>query len=104
MRRGREPSRSPSRLALRHESAPTTATIVPFPIAARHNLIGRIVQQMLARSAAEAEQLLEQHVSCQERTLYKKQIAPDVIARELESLRGQVRAGLWRAVLCGSPR
>jgi hypothetical protein len=77
------------------------ATIVSFPIAARRDLIGRIVEQMLDRDAEAAEQHLRQHIACQERTLFKKQIPAEAIARELKSLEAAVRAGLWRYVLGG---
>lgn len=94
---GRNPSRAP-RWQL---AEPPAATIVPFPIAARRDLVGRIVQQMLERSPGDAEECLRQHVMCQERTLFRKQVPPEAIARELEGLQGAVRAGLWRAVLGG---
>jgi hypothetical protein len=101
MRRQREPSRASTRTTLR-VADPPSATILAFPIAARRDLVDRIVAQMLARSAEDAEECLRQHVMCQERTLFRKRVPPEAIARELEGLRGAVRAGLWRAVF-GAP-
>lgn len=100
MRRQREPSREPTRTRPR-VADPPSAAIVPFPIAARKDLVRRIVEQMLDRDADTAEQHLRQHLACQERTLFKKQVPPDAVLRELKSLEAAVRAGLWRYVLGG---
>jgi hypothetical protein len=80
-------------------SAPATAHVVSFPLAARLDLIKRIVEQMLDRDGKAAERHLQQHLACQERTLLKKQIPPEAIAREMQGLEAAVRAGLWRYVL-----
>jgi Family of unknown function (DUF6074) len=101
MRRQRESLREPTRATLRGVADPPSATILAFPIAARRDLVGRIVEQMLDRDAETAEQHLRQHLACQERTLFKKQIPPEAIVRELKSLEAAVRAGLWRYVLGG---
>jgi Family of unknown function (DUF6074) len=92
MRRQREPSRESTRATLREVSARPSATILAFPIAARRDLVDRIVAQMLARSASEAEECLRQHVMCQERTLFRKRVPPETIARELERLASRFRA------------
>lgn len=85
----------------RAQAAPSTAFVISFPLAARQDLVRRIVEQMLDRSGPDAEKHLQQHLACQERTLYRKQLSPKAVAHEIKHLEAAVRAGLWRCVLGG---
>jgi hypothetical protein len=82
-----------------HCAFPVGAVLVPFPLVRRRALIERTAEQMLARPLELAEKHLAMQVRRQASAMRRKQIAEDVISRQVASFEAAVRGELWRLVL-----
>jgi hypothetical protein len=77
-----------------------------FPLDRRRDLVRRLAEQMLARSAQDAERHLAHQLRRQANVLARKRLSDDTIQREITGLAAAVRREIWRIILCAptSPR
>lgn len=80
-------------------SSPAAAVILAFPTARRRGLVRALAEQMANRSADEAERHLRLQLHRQTLVLRRRQLADDVVERQVHTLEQAVRAELWRRVL-----
>jgi hypothetical protein len=76
-----------------------SSQVLPFPAAARRDVVREIATEMLVRPNHAAEGWLRLELQRQCRALARKGIAPQIVVREIETLESAVRRALWRAVL-----
>jgi hypothetical protein len=76
------------------------ATIVPFPLVRRRDLVRRTAERMAgAGSASTAEKLLAHALQVQADTMMRRGIAGPVINAQIRNLETAVRCELWRLML-----
>jgi hypothetical protein len=76
-----------------------SATVRPFPLKARRDLVVRIAAQMAARPDHLAEKHLQQQLRRQTRALHRKQVADFEAEGEVRALESAIRVELCRQVL-----
>ena len=79
----------------------TNCQIVPFPSVRRIGSIRKLARLMASYSVDGAEHMLTTKLNAQSKAMVRRQIPPDVIARELRSFELAVRAELWTIVMRG---
>jgi Family of unknown function (DUF6074) len=87
------------RPVVRRSGTKVPREVLPFPSAARRNLVREIVTEMLVRPRRAAETWLQGELRRQRSALARNGFAAEVVAREIETLEAAVRRALWRAVL-----
>jgi len=83
----------------RHALQNPGATIVPYPLARRRDLVTKIAAQMMARPIAAAERHLQQQVDRQFRILKRKGVPHADAQKQTLALQATVRAELWRLLM-----
>ena len=75
-----------------------TATVVPFPLARRIDLIHRRAEYALCLKPEKAEEHIARQLQCQADALHRRGISDDIIAHELRAMEAAIRAAMWNAV------
>ena len=75
-----------------------TATVVPFPLARRVDLIQRQAEYALCLKPEKAERHIERQLQCQAEALRRRGVAEQAINRELVGMEGAIRAAMWHVV------
>jgi hypothetical protein len=75
-----------------------TATVVPFPLARRIDLIRRQAEYALCLKPESAERHIERQIQCQADALRRRGVSDDIIAHELKGMEAAIRAAMWHAV------
>ena len=78
-----------------------TAPVLPFPAAARLDLVARQAEHMAARDHHGSEEYLRRQLHRHRQVLERKQVEPEAIEADVAAYEGAVRAALWRLVLTG---
>jgi hypothetical protein len=76
-----------------------SASIVPFPIAKRIDLIHSVARRMLELPPDRAERHLEFSIDRQARVLRRRGIDQEVVDREVAAFVAAVRTEIWHRVL-----
>ena len=72
------------------------AQVLPFPLARRRDLVRRQASFYTDQRPYAAETNLARQLQVQADTLLRKGVAPEVVAAEVECLKGAIRAEVWR--------
>ena len=75
------------------------ATILPFPLGRRRQLVTRCAARMLELSEFAAGEHLARQVTVQREAMKRRGISAALIERQAKSFEASVRAELWRALL-----
>jgi len=75
-----------------------TATVVPFPLARRLDLIHRQAEYALCLKPEKAEQHIARQLQCQADALHRRGVSDDIIALELKAMEAAIRAAMWNVV------
>ncbi len=73
--------------------------VLAFPLDRRCKLVRKLAEQVLARSPSEAEKHLTFELQRHKRILSRRQLAEEIIERQLRALEGAVRAEIWHVVM-----
>jgi hypothetical protein len=76
-----------------------TATVVPFPLARRVDLIQRQAEYALCLKPAKAERHIARQLQYQADDLRRRGVLDEVAARELVGMESAIRAAMWHVVL-----
>jgi hypothetical protein len=72
-----------------------SATVVPFPLTRRRDMIHRQAEYALCLKPEKAEQHIQRQLQTQAAAMHRRGIAEDLINRELASMEAAIRADMW---------
>lgn len=76
-----------------------SAAVLPFPLAARRDLVRRQAARYLEQSAKSAEGNLQHQLRVQRDTMLRRGIDPVTVEQECAELQSAIRCEVWRLVL-----